>query len=272
MSFAGEPPVDSLSRPQIAVLDFTGDKSVSLEQRQFLSGKFADELIASNRFVVLDRSQIETMLQEQGFQQSGACSATDCRVQMGQLLGVDKLISGSMVRFGEELAFRIEYLDVATGRVVTSVGFEEKGTLEAVYKQACVHGARLLIGKVFGYPLAPADSSADIGSLAVKNVAPDTVQPKPQAGVGLPKVDGVHFAWNKKTAIALWSSAALMGGGAYYLNNQGLDDKTAYLDSPTQKGYQKVQDDERNRNVTFGAALGATILGLVFWFLPIGGN
>ena len=65
---------------------FVGDKSVTAEQLNFITGKFAGELMNTQVFHMLDRGQMDYILKEQGFQQTGTCNSSECQVQMGQLL------------------------------------------------------------------------------------------------------------------------------------------------------------------------------------------
>ena len=115
------------SLPRIAVIDFTGDKSVETEQLAFISGKMASELNDTKAFVVLDRSRMAYILKEHGFQQSATCNSSDCRVQVGQLLGVDMLVAGNLVKFGPTYMLRLDYLDVTSGQIVKSVDLQKKG-------------------------------------------------------------------------------------------------------------------------------------------------
>ena len=134
----------------IAVLPFVGDQSVTPEQLNFITGKFAGELISTGAFTVLDRGKMDFILKEQGFQQTGVCNSSECKVQIGQLLGVDFLVAGNMVKFGPEYAFRLEYIDVSTGQLVKSVDISRKGDLYEVYKEICHEGAMKLAQNVQG--------------------------------------------------------------------------------------------------------------------------
>jgi TolB-like protein len=131
-------------KPNIAVLNFSGDATVTPEQLAFITGEFASELTRSEAFTVLERSRMKDILQEQNFQQSEICNSSECKLQMGQMLGVDNLVVGSMVRFGPNYAFRVEYLDVATGVILKTVSFEKTGELHQVYRTACQEGASAL--------------------------------------------------------------------------------------------------------------------------------
>ena len=58
------------------------------------------------------------LLKEQGFQQCGSCSGSDCLVEVGQLLGVQKLFLGEILQVGGLLTltlrrrtFRVRHCD-----------------------------------------------------------------------------------------------------------------------------------------------------------------
>jgi len=272
-------PVDSIGKPNIAVLDFSGDATVTTDQLKFISGKFSDELVGSGRFTVLDRSRIADILQEQGLQENGVCTGSDCRVRMGQLLGVDKLVSGSMVRFGDEYAFRVEYLDVSSGQVLYTVGFEQAGALQSVYKQACVNGSQALIAKIFGEktdkplvtPVKP-DTTPVVPPLLVpppRDTSKSIITPMP------PQPKKSIMTWNRYVAASCWGLSVSGFGAGYYYDHQGSQDKNIYKNADSTYWdaiYSDIQNDKRNRNASIGVTLGSALVGLVFWFLPVGGN
>ena len=134
--------------PNIAISPFVGDKNVTPEQLNFLTGKFAGELITTQVFNVLDRGKMDYILKEQGFQQTGLCNSSECQVQMGQMLGVDFIVTGNLVRFGSKFAFRADYIDVGSGKVVYFVEQNASGELEDVYEALCEGAAKKLALKV----------------------------------------------------------------------------------------------------------------------------
>ena len=149
-------------QPNVAVIDFTGDTTVSADQLKFIAGTFIADLIGTQKFAVLDRGKMNFILNEQGFEQSGACNTSTCKMKMGQLLGVEYLIAGSLVRFGHEYAFSLEYVNVGSGQIEKTVQLAQKGELEGVYKDLCMQAARKLAGldSVVVTPLAPLSSSS----------------------------------------------------------------------------------------------------------------
>ena len=237
--------------PNVAVMDFTGDTTVSVDQLKFMAGKFTSELIHSGAFTVLDRGKMDFILKEQGFQQSGACSSSECKVQMGQLLGVDFLVSGNLVRFGHEYAFRVEYINVGSGQIERTVELSEKGELEDVYKELCTEGALQLAQGAGGTPVVPADA--------------------------IPKAASHSLSTKRKIALALWGVALAGGGAGFYFDRQGSDYKTQWNNADTNHDLATLQDvgpkmdkAQTSRNVSYGVSIGAVVAGLVLWVLPEG--
>jgi len=245
-------------RPNVAVLPFSGEKSVTPEQLNFITGKFAAELATTGQFEILDRSRMDFILQEQGFQQSGACDGAECRMQLGQMLGVDHVVSGTLVRFDETYAFRADYVDVASGRVEHSVEQSQKGELSSVYAKICKTSAQELSSKV----ASPLSVTAPIA---------------PQAAVstGLPETEHSGMSTKRKIALGLWGGSLLGAGGALYYNSQATaaqDDYDAAWESydqlKTRKAYADLQDAESSRNISVGVSAGTVLIGALLWFWP----
>lgn len=111
--------VDSAAKPvqNLAATDFEPRGGVSKGDAESLSDRFRERLIATNKFRVIERNQMDLILREQGFQQTGACRDNECLVQMGQLIAVQKIIAGSIGRVGSIYTISVKMLDVATGSI-----------------------------------------------------------------------------------------------------------------------------------------------------------
>ncbi|MDQ1331023.1 MAG: hypothetical protein QG578_1288, partial [Thermodesulfobacteriota bacterium] len=78
----------------VAVFDFevtTGDKGISRP----LADKVIHEFSTSDKYEVIDRGTMNKILKEQKFQMTG-CVAQECKVEAGQILGVGKIVTGSV--------------------------------------------------------------------------------------------------------------------------------------------------------------------------------
>jgi hypothetical protein len=107
--------------PTIAIADFDGRGGVTASDAATLSDRFREKLIALNAFRVMERAQMDMILKEQGFQQSGACKDNECLVQMGQLVAVQKIISGAVGKVGGMYTVSIKMLSVQTGTVEQNI-------------------------------------------------------------------------------------------------------------------------------------------------------
>ncbi len=91
-SVAGAEP----ARKKVAVLDFTtGNIDEYGSAAMYATGVMMSELSRSANFTLLERSQLNQILAEQGLSKTGAV-AQDSLVQTGQLLGADYLIVGAV--------------------------------------------------------------------------------------------------------------------------------------------------------------------------------
>lgn len=91
---------------RIAVLNFennTGHGSEKLGSA--VSDMLITQLVRSNRFILIERSRIEQILQEQALGQSGAITEVTAP-KVGQLLGVESLIIGQVVKADQETGSR----------------------------------------------------------------------------------------------------------------------------------------------------------------------
>lgn len=81
---------------------------------------------------LLERSAMNEILHEQGFQQSGACDERTCVVEAGQLLGTDRMIFGSIGTLGDAILLNLRLVNVATGQIENNVIITEKISIDKI--------------------------------------------------------------------------------------------------------------------------------------------
>lgn len=108
-------------KPTIAITDFEARGGVTQNDASSLSDRFRERLIATGAFRVMERGEMDIILKEQGFQQTGACRDNTCLVEMGQLIAVQKIISGSIGKVGSIYTISAKLLDVETGSIDKTV-------------------------------------------------------------------------------------------------------------------------------------------------------
>ena len=192
-------------RINVAVMPFTGDRSTDADHLDFITATFTVELIKLNYFNVLDRGKINFILEEQGFRQSGACSSTDCKVQIGQLLGMDYVISGKLVRLGQARALNVEFTDLQSGRIVKTIFEQKKGRLEDIFEEMCSLTAAKLVQEV-QYELEALPSIEHPSQVKLSGCA--TAKPE------VPQVKEKSYFWAKLFAGVVGVGA--LAGGIHY--------------------------------------------------------
>jgi len=103
----------------VAVIDLTMEMGVDPKARAPLTNAIIDDLVQIGTYKVIDRANRDKILKEQGFQISD-CVSEECRVQVGKMLGVGKLITGSLSRIGQTYLASLQLVNVETGQVESS--------------------------------------------------------------------------------------------------------------------------------------------------------
>ena len=81
----------------------------------------------------MERDQMQEVLKEQGFQQSGTtCSDEGCMVELGRMLGVKRLVVGSIGKLGTMFMVNVRSINIETGKVEKVVSEDVRGNIEDV--------------------------------------------------------------------------------------------------------------------------------------------
>jgi TolB-like protein len=76
-----------------------------------------DAFIKYSNYKIVEKSQVNKILNEQGFQISGI---TENAVEAGKLLAANKVVVGSLVKLGNELTLSLRLVDTQSGEVLKS--------------------------------------------------------------------------------------------------------------------------------------------------------
>ncbi|MFQ6608093.1 MAG: CsgG/HfaB family protein [Fidelibacterota bacterium] len=178
----------------VAVLDLEG-RGISALEAATLTDRLRSEMVEVGAFVVVERGQMEMILEEQGFQQTG-CTSAECAVEVGKLLGVQKMVTGSIGKLGELYTVDARMFDVQTGEIERVSKREYRGGIEGLID---------LLEVV----------TKDLAGIQVVEEKEEVVveQPVPEEA---PKKKG-----GKKWILWVGVLAVAGGGAAYYLSTQG---------------------------------------------------
>ncbi len=189
----------------IAVNTFQA-KGVNEHEAELIASRLRSRLVRTDEFQLLERTEMETILKEQGFQQSGSCSEQSCVVEIGQVLGVKKMISGSVGKIGRMYTVAIRTIDVATGKIEFSAEENCRCPIEEVYTKSTQDLAQKLI---FFYnnptgSIMPDDSEPMRRSKIIRHIAIGT------AAVGL-AVGGILYEREVRSTNQATVNAGNMG-------------------------------------------------------------
>ncbi len=116
---------------RIAIIDFSTTGGLSEQETVILSKRLNSMLVRTNAFIVLERGKMDEILKEQGFQQLG-CTTTECAVEVGKLLNVQKIINGFIGKIGKTYTIDISLMDVETAQIEKSFVQDYKGEIDGL--------------------------------------------------------------------------------------------------------------------------------------------
>lgn len=99
---------------KVAVIDFFPNGCSPVESK-VVTEYFRSILSKLECFSLYERSNMSTILKEQGFQQSGACTQTDCAIEIGKLLSVPHIIIGTVSKLDNSYTLSARMINVESG-------------------------------------------------------------------------------------------------------------------------------------------------------------
>ena len=202
------------AKPTAAVLDFVGS-GINAQEAQVLTQRLGSELVQTEALIMVERSQMSEIMEEQGFQQSG-CTSAECAAEIGALLGVQKMVSGSFGKIGNSYTIEARMFSVETGETEKTVSKTYKGEVDGLLTQI-----QIVAWELVGLQ-APEDLLARAG---IQTPAAEVAEaPKKKGG----------SKWLRNTLILL----VLAGGGAYAAMQAGDADLPEPPAPPTAGGGQ----------------------------------
>jgi TolB-like protein len=114
----------STKKITIAVLEFEGN-GVPGQTMQDVSARFATEYGAfkGSKFIIINRSQMRTTLQEQGVRVYG-CSSFKCGLEAGNALGADYVVIGTLTKNGSVYSLKSQLIDIKSARTISRANYD----------------------------------------------------------------------------------------------------------------------------------------------------
>ncbi len=116
--------------PAVAILDFES-RGLPTYEVETLTERLRSEAANTNAIRLIDRKMLESILNEQGLQQSG-CTTDECAAEVGELLGAQFMISGSIGKLGNTYTIDAKMVSVTTGAAVRAKTVTYKGEVSGL--------------------------------------------------------------------------------------------------------------------------------------------
>lgn len=153
---------DATRLPNLAVMRLESSR-LDTSDLEVLRDALTVELQNSGRVRVMERSQMNAILSEQGFQKTGSCDASECAVEVGRILAVDRMVLGSAGKLGETWSVTLRLVNVETGEVAASVRDSRSGSIEVLLSQSVPKLAADLVASI----ATPASANSREGDFAL---------------------------------------------------------------------------------------------------------
>ncbi len=116
----------------VALIDITVSDDLPKNIAPLLSNLIRQEFVRSDVYEILDRGNMESILKEQNFSMTDNCNSKECAVQVGQLLGVEKMLFGDMGALGKKIIINLQLVDVSTGKIEKIENESHIGAIEDI--------------------------------------------------------------------------------------------------------------------------------------------
>jgi TolB-like protein len=111
----------------LSITEFVGRSGVEPGEAETVADALGSLLAQTDRFTIIDRKQIASVMQEQAFQESQGQQAAN-----GHILSVKKFLTGTLGKLGDNYVFNVKMTDVESSRIVLSLSRTYDDDLEDI--------------------------------------------------------------------------------------------------------------------------------------------
>jgi TolB-like protein len=114
---------------KVALLNFSSESDVFSE---YVLEEMSIELVKARKLVVVDRKELDLIRGEMNFQMSGEVSDESAQ-KIGEKLGAQTIVSGSLINMGKSYRFRTKAINVISAKIETSSSLNVKSDEQIQY-------------------------------------------------------------------------------------------------------------------------------------------
>ena len=130
--------------PTVAVLDLRVAEGLPASAGRDLADVIRSEIVKTGKFRLLNRENMQQILDEQDFSQSERCDDTSCLVKVGKMLAVQRMVGGNVSKLGRTYKLYLSFTNVSTGKVENSLTERCRGEIDGLLDVAEVATWKLL--------------------------------------------------------------------------------------------------------------------------------
>lgn len=104
-----------------AVLDLAPGEGITVERARSLTEVVTAEVGTHLDCAVLSRAEIEAMMDFEVGRQAGGCDTDSCIAELGEALGVSRLVLGTVQRVDDDVLVSLRLVDMSSARVLRRV-------------------------------------------------------------------------------------------------------------------------------------------------------
>lgn len=160
-------------RVKIGITEF---RSLNEEAKKDNLGEIISEVltisfVSSQAFKIIERDQLRKIIKELKLSESGIIDSSYAK-EIGKIAGADAIVTGSVIKIGNDLRLNARIIDVESGIILTAEKSEGKLNIKSLGMMA----DRIVEKLVKKFYMPEATSNGKVASSAIE---PSTVQPSP---------------------------------------------------------------------------------------------
>lgn len=110
--------IKKTGKSRIAVVDFTDLQGNVTELGRFIAEEFAVALLGNGQgFEIVDRTHLQALIKENRLSATGLIDPATAQ-KLGQIAGVDALVTGTITPFGESVRLSVKILDAKSAKLI----------------------------------------------------------------------------------------------------------------------------------------------------------
>lgn len=146
----------------LAVLDLLAKGDAMASEASILTDRVRSLVVQSQAYQVMEREAMDKIMREQGFQSTQDCTGEACSIQMGRLLAVKQIMTGSLTRLNQNYALTLRVIDTEKGLILREEFLDCACSLETLTRDRLPNLVALLTGAQAKPALLPETSHKPI--------------------------------------------------------------------------------------------------------------